>query len=83
MSKFITENEYYRLLREYDATIKEITDKAWNSIIADGLAEKATKEEVEDEIKNRINKLITDYEDNILRKKLTDEKDSDGQEQNQ
>ena len=79
MSKFITEDEYNRLLREYDATIKEITDKAWDSIIADGLAEHSTKQEVEDEIKNRINNHITDYEDNILRKKLTDEKDSNRQ----
>ena len=76
MSKYITEDEYYRLLREYDATIKEITDKAWDSIIVNGLAENATKEDVEDEIKNRINNLIKDYEDNILRKKFTDEKDS-------
>lgn len=76
MSKFITENEYNRLLREYDATIKDITDKAWDSIISDGLAEHTTKQEVEDEIKNRINNLITDYEDNILRKQFTDEKDS-------
>lgn len=79
MSKYITENEYYRLLREYDATIKEITDKAWNSIIADGLAEHTTKEEVENEIQNRINNHIKDYEDNILRKKLTDEENSNGQ----
>ena len=79
MSKFITENEYFRLLQEYDATIKEITDKAWDSIIADGLAENATKEDVEDEIKNRINNLITDYENNFLKNKLTDEKNSDRQ----
>ena len=79
MSKFITENEYNRLLREYDATIKEITDKAWDSIIADGLAEHSTKQEVEDEIKNRINDLITDYENNFLRKQFTDEENSNGQ----
>ena len=79
MSKFITENEYFRLLREYDATIKKITDMAWDSIIVNGLAEKATKEDVEDEIKNRINKLIMDYENNFLKNKLTDEKDSDRQ----
>ena len=76
MSKFITENEYNRLLREYDKVIMEITDKAWDSIIADGLAEHTTKQKVEDEIKNRINNHITDYEDNILRKQFTDEKDS-------
>ncbi len=79
MSKYITENEYYRLLREYDATIKEITDKAWDSIISDGLAEHTTKQEVENEIKNRIDNHIKDYEDNILRKKLTDEENSNGQ----
>ncbi len=79
MSKYITENEYFRLLREYDKVIMEITDKAWDSIIADGLAEKATKQEVEDEIKNRINDLITDYENNFLRKQFTDEENSNGQ----
>lgn len=76
MSKFITENEYNRLLREYDKVIMEITDKAWNSIIADGLAEHTTKQNIENEIKNRINNHIKDYEDNILRKQFTDEKDS-------
>ena len=79
MSKYITEDEYYRLLREYDKVIIEITNKAWDSIIADGLAEHTTKEDVENEIKNRINNHITDYEDNILRKKLTDEENSNGQ----
>ena len=79
MSKYITENEYNRLLREYDKVIMEITDKAWDSIIADGLAEHTTKQEVENEIKNRINNHITDYEDNILRKQFTDEENSDGQ----
>ena len=79
MSKFITEDEYNRLLREYDATIEEITDKAWDSIIADGLAEHTTKQEVENEIKNRINNHIKDYEDNILKKQFTDEENSNGQ----
>ena len=79
MSKFITENEYFRIIQDYDKVIMEITDKAWDSIIADGLAEHSTKQDVEDEIKNRINNHIKDYEDNILRKKLTDEKDSNRQ----
>ena len=78
-NKYITENEYFRLLQEYDKIIMEIADKAWDSIIVNGLAENATKEDVEDEIKNRINNLITDYENNFLKNKLTDEKNSDRQ----